>query len=491
MTRWWRSHNVRVRLTIWYVSVMLVVLAVYATAVFTVVSRNASAALNTRIRSDFQWASAMVDETPEGGIAWSYDDITEEENFWFQVWSPDGELLFQNVEARNSPLTGSRELALTGDDTVVALDHPVAPVRVLTRRGRIGSTPVIIQVARSEALMRVNMRQLAFILALGLPLAVAIAGLGGYALARRALLPIERMTDRAQTITAERLHDRLPVHNPDDEMGRLATVFNETLARLEASFEQMRRFTADVSHQLRTPLTAIRSVGEVGLREHRDEGAYRGIIGSMLEEADRLASLVDRLLMLSRAETGEARVAVEPFDLYELAVEVAGYLEVLAEEKHQTIVCERGGTSFDAAQGRPFDVAQGKPRDAALGGPHVSADRFAIRQALINLVDNAIKFSPSGGTIRLRVGHAPDQAMVEVIDSGRGIDPGMRQRIFDRFYRAADAETPGAGLGLSIARGAIEAHGGRLTLTASGSDGSTFQIALPRAAKPSLRRAAV
>jgi heavy metal sensor kinase len=462
---WWRSHNVRVRLTLWYVTVMLVVLAVYAAAVFTFVSRNASATLDTRVRSDFQWASAMVDETPEGGIAWSYDDITDEESFWFQVWSPDGELLYQNVEARNSPLSGSRELALTADDTVVALEHPAAPVRVLTRRGRIGNTPVVIQVARSEAAMRTDLQQLALILALGLPLAVAVAGLGGYTLARRALLPIERMAERARTITAERLHDRLPVHNPDDEMGRLADVFNETLARLEGSFEQMRRFTADVSHQLRTPLTAIRSVGEVGLREHRDEAAYRGIVGSMLEEADRLASLVDRLLMLSRAETGEARASAEVFDLYELAEEVAGHLEVLAEEKRQSIVCER-------VDGR--------------GGSYASADRFAIRQALINLVDNAIKFSPAGGQIRVCVADARDEAVVEVIDSGGGIDPAARPRIFDRFYRAANAEAPGAGLGLSIAKGAVEASGGRLTLTASGPGGSTFQIALPRG-KPALK----
>jgi len=463
---WWRSHNVRVRLTLWYVTVMLVVLAVYAAAVFTFVSRNASATLDTRIRSDFQWASAMVDETPEGDIAWSYDDITEEESFWFQVWSPDGALLFQNIEARNSPIPGSRELAFTADDTVVALDHPVAPVRVLTRRGRIGDTPVIIQVARSEAAMRAELRQLALILALGLPLAVAIAGLGGYTLARRALLPIERMAERARTITAERLHDRLPVHNPDDEMGRLADVFNETLARLEGSFEQMRRFTADVSHQLRTPLTAIRSVGEVGLREHRDEAAYRGIVESMLEEADRLASLVDRLLMLSRAETGETRAAAEVFDLYGLAEEVAGYLEVLAEEKRQSIVCER------------------------TGAPQAVADRFAIRQALINLVDNAIKFSPVGGQIRIRVAETRGEAIVDVTDSGGGIDPAARERIFDRFYRAADTETLGAGLGLSIAKGAVEASGGRLMLAASGAGGSTFQMALPRA-KPSLRRTAV
>lgn len=466
MTRWWRSHNVRVRLTLWYVTVMLVVLAVYAAAVFAFVRRNASAALDSRIRSDFQWASAMVDETPEGGIAWSYDDITDEESFWFQVWSPDGVLLFQNIEARNSPLSGSRELALQTDDAVVAIDHPVAPVRVLTRRGRIGDTPVVIQVARSEAAMRDDLRQLALILALGLPLAVAIAGLGGYTLARRALLPIERMTDRAQTITAERLHDRLPVHNPDDEMGRLATVFNETLARLEGSFEQMRRFTADVSHQLRTPLTAIRSVGEVGLREHRDEAAYRGIVGSMLEEADRLASLVDRLLMLSRTETGEARASADVVDLYDLAQEVTGHLEVLAEEKRQSITVERAG------------------------GAHANGDRFVIRQALINLVDNAIKFSPAGGQIRIRVAETRDEALIEVIDSGAGIDPGARPYIFDRFYRAADAETSGAGLGLSIAKSAVEANGGQLALVASGSGGSTFRMALPRA-KPTLRRAAV
>jgi len=478
VTRWWRSHNVRVRLTLWYVTAMLVVLAVYAAAVFAFVSRNASDALNRRVRSDFQWASAMVDETPEGGIGWSYDDVTEEESFWLQVWSPEGALLFQNIEARNSPLDGSLELALQTDDAVVALDHPVAPVRVLTRRGSLGGRPVIIQVARSEAAMRAELRQLTLVLALGLPLAVAIAGLGGYTLARRALLPIERMTDRARSITAERLHDRLPVDNPDDEMGRLATVFNETLARLEGSFAQMRRFTADVSHQLRTPLTAIRSVGEVGLREHRDQAAYRGIIGSMLEEADRLASLVDRLLTLSRTETGEAHVSADVVDLYALAQEVAGHLEVLAEERRQSITCERAGAAPDAARGRPQDDCL------------AWADRFAVRQALINLVDNAIKFSSLGREIRIRVGGTRDEARVDVIDGGLGIDAAARPYIFDRFYRDAEADTPGAGLGLSIAKGAVEANGGHLTLAESGPGGSTFRITLPRA-KRAQQRAAV
>ena len=454
MTRWWRSHKLRVRLTLWYVGAMVIVLGVYAALVFAFVSRGASDALDRRLRGDFQWASATVEETPGGGITW-YEDFNAEESFWLQVWSPDGDLLYQNLEARGAPLEGSRELARGADDSIVALAHPVAPVRVLTRRGVIDDDPVVIQVGRSEAAMREELWQLALILAFGLPLTVAVAGLGGYTLARRALLPVERMTERAQLITAERLGDRLPVENPDDEMGRLVTVFNETLARLEASFEQMRQFTADVSHQLRTPLTAIRSVGEVGLREHRDDAAYRTIIGSMLEESDRLASLVDRLLMLSRAETGQGGVVIQAFEVASLAHEVAAHLEVLAEEKRQSIVVEAAGPS------------------------EAHADRFAVRQALINLVDNAIKFSPAGGVVRIRVAGAPGAPVIEVIDSGRGIDPAVRGRIFDRFYRGADTDVAGAGLGLAIAKKAVEACAGRLTLAASGPGGSTFRIALP------------
>jgi signal transduction histidine kinase len=260
-------------------------------------------------------------------------------------------------------------------------------------------------------------------------------------------------------ISAERLTDRLPVHNPDDELGRLASVFNETLARLQTSFEQMRQFTANVSHELRTPLTAIRSVGEVGLRGHRDETVYRGIIGSMLEEADRLASLVDRLLTLSRAETGQAApLARQPLDLRALAEDVVGHLSVLAEEKRQTI-----GVEGAEATG--------------------VADRLVLRQAVINLVDNAIKYSPVGGQIQVRVAQTPKDALIDIVDSGPGIPAEARGRIFDRFYRVEDGgPTHGAGLGLSIAKGAVEANGGRLTLETSGATGSTFRIAIPRVA---------
>jgi signal transduction histidine kinase len=220
----------------------------------------------------------------------------------------------------------------------------------------------------------------------------------------------------------------------------------------------MRRFTADVSHELRTPLTAIRSVGEVGLRgAHRDQSEYRAIIGSMLEEVDRLAVLVDRLLTLSRAETGEAKLSIEPIALKELADSVVADLAVLAEEKSQQVVIE----------------AHGSPR--GLG------DRMMVRQALINLVDNAIKFAPADSGIIIRVAEAKDKAIVDVTDRGPGIPAAARDQIFNRFFRASSgAETSGTGLGLSIAKSAVETAGGSLTLEQSDEHGSTFRVTLPR-----------
>ena len=486
MMRWWRSHSIRVRLSLWYVATMFIVLGVYAAAILAFVNQTASQTLDQQLGRDFQWIAATIYYTPEGTLTWNEPEeiAPDEELPWAQVWHLDGKvLLFRNSEAERRPVPESQALASQADGRIVSVRTDEIPIRVLTRRGGICRSvarvvaglcigpdpseppqppiPVVIQVARSEAALQQEIRQLVLILGLGLPLAVATAGVGGYTLARRALLPIERMTERARFITAERLSERLPLHNPDDEMGRLATVFNETLARLEASFDQMRRFTADVSHEVRTPLTAIRSVGEVGLREHRDEAAYRAIIGSMLEEVDRLASLVDRLLTLSRAETGESRLSVEEVDLRALGENVAAHLAVLAEEKGQAISVE------------------------GLGTPCAYADQMVLRQAVINLVDNAIKFSPENGRIRIRVAETADEAIVEVIDNGEGIDAASRPRIFDRFFRAGDAEGQrrGVGLGLSIAKGAVEANGGRLTLEVSDANGSTFRIVLPRVAR--------
>jgi heavy metal sensor kinase len=450
---------------------MIVVLGVYAAVIILFVSRAASDSLDQQLRRDLQLAAATVYRGADRTITWDEPEpiVPEQEPLWVQVWTRDGrQLMFRSAEAMRLPVPESQQLAMRLATQTVTVQGDGVPVRILSRVSgfRAAGDNFVIQVGRSERPMRQNIRELVLVLLFGLPLAVATAGLGGYTLARRALRPVEIMTERAQSITAERLSDRLPVDNPDDEMGRLAKVFNETLGRLEASFDQMRRFTADVSHELRTPLTSIRSVGEVGLREHRDDATYRGIIGSMLEEVDHLAGMVDRLLTLSRAESGQARLSINEVDLRSLADDVASHLGVLAEEKGQSIVVEN------------------------LGVPRVASDRQLLRQALICLVDNAIKFSPIGGTIRIRLLPQGRCGVIDVIDSGIGVDPAHRAHIFDRFYRVSDgsAHAPGSGLGLSLAKSAVEVSGGRLTLEDSGPTGSTFRIAVPIA--QAARRAA-
>ena len=453
-----RPLSVRVRLTLWYVGAIAVVLAVYAGFVFTSVRSSLSKNLDDRLHAEFEYPAMMLEITSAGAIA-PADATAEDSNSpWLQIWSPKGELLYQTWRARIYPVPRGDELAVRPDGSIVTIPDDHGKVRVLTGQSKISNTPVVIQVATREEMMQAQLRDISLILLLGLPLGVAAAGFGGYTLARRALAPVERMAERARWITAERLKDRLPVDNPKDELGRLATVFNETLTRLESSFDQMRRFTADASHELRTPLTAMRSVGEVGLRGRRDESSYREIIGSMLEEVDRLSNLVDRLLTMSRADTGDAMLAVDRVDLGELAEEVVSQLDVLAEEKEQFLAVERSAS------------------------PVWNGDRLVLRQALLNLVDNAIKYSPERGRITVRVNQTSAGAIIDVNDTGPGVPAELQDRIFDRFYRvdtSRSRENGGTGLGLSIAKWAVEVNGGQLTLEKTNGAGSTFRITLP------------
>jgi heavy metal sensor kinase len=273
------------------------------------------------------------------------------------------------------------------------------------------------------------------------------------------LAPLSQMAARARSISAERLSERLPVENQTDELGRLAAVFNETFARLEDSFDRLKRFSADASHELRTPLTAIRSVGEIALRQRHDHAGYREIIGSMLEEADRLARLIDDLLTLSRLESGRAVVRREPLDLARLVVEVADQLQVLAEERSVML-----------------DVAP-------MTSMTLEADASMLRQAIMNVVDNAIKFTGDATRVRVWAISTADEYRLAVDDEGAGIPPEHRERVAQRFYRVDDGrsrEAGGTGLGLSIADWALTAHHGRLEIDENERGGARIWLVLPR-----------
>jgi len=457
----WRPRSVRVQLTLWYAGALAIVLGLYAGGVFLFLRHNLLGTLDRQLHDDFEIAEQMLARDGPDGVRWRLDADPEEGETadtgrWVDVWSATGRLLYKSP-GRAGDVPAPRVAGSSVRDVRPLSAHlpVVGRVRMLAAPYVIGDLPVVLRVARSEEPLRHDLRELLLVLGLGLPLALGLAAFGGFALARRALRPVRDMADRARTITADDLGQRLPVDDPEGEFGQLAAVFNDTLARLERSFAGLRRFTADASHELRTPLTAIKSVGEVGLRGRRDDHAYREIIGSMLEEADRLARLVDTLLVLSRADAGAVRLNLERTDLRALTDEVTGQVEVLAEEKRQVLSIEA-----------PARV-------------ETLADRIILRQALLNLLDNAIKHSPEGGHIRVLVGQRADTPFIEVVDNGPGIPPEHQEAIFQRFYRVDPARARGAGgvgLGLCIARWAVELHGGRVELESEEGKGSTFRI---------------
>jgi heavy metal sensor kinase len=310
-----------------------------------------------------------------------------------------------------------------------------------------------------EARLQAQLREILVVMVLGLPPIVGLAGIGGYVLARRALAPIDRLASEARRITAERLHERVSVPNPNDEIGRLADVINQTLARLESSFDELRRFTADASHELRTPLSVIRGIGEMGLGQPRTAEQYREAIGSMLEEVDRLTRLVDTLLRLSRGDSGTIRLSREHVDLGLLTRDVVSSLTILAEERGQRVRLELAD------------------------GVGVFADRLVLREAIANLVDNAIKYGPTGSAVDVHVRRNGTSAVLTVTDEGPGIPAGHRDRVFDRFYRIDEGRSRdrgGTGLGLAIAKWAVDVHGGRISLDPSPA-GAAFRIELPLA----------
>jgi len=322
-------------------------------------------------------------------------------------------------------------------------------------------TQYLIEVAAPYNQIESVERGLLWTFALGLPLIVALAIGGGYLLMRRALRPVDEIRQKAAQITSRNLSERLPVVHTGDELERLATDLNRMIERLEESFSQINRFSADASHELRTPLTILQGELESIAQDHqRSPADIRDTIGSALEETQRLAKIVENLLAISRLEAGEARRQSERLDFAELARSTAEQMRLLAEEKHISLNC-------DGAE--PVEV---------------EGDPARLKQVVVNLLDNGIKYTPDGGTVSISVVQRNNHAVLEVGDSGIGISAVDLPHIFDRFYRADKARSRqmgGTGLGLSIARSICLAHEGRITVESTEGKGSIFRVEIPLA----------
>ncbi len=461
-----RPRNVRSRLTVWYVLVLASLLALYAGVASLFLFLSLREDFDHNLLEDLETIEGTLTKEPNGLVSLhsNHPDAAEPRiGHFIEVWSPEGSLLFRSAALQNQAMggpPGPNEGLRDPTPSTTRLPNG-AQIRLVSSVFHVEDQRVVLRVAYSEEGLWGELREFGVVLLLGFPIALLLASVGGYALARKALAPIDRMAIQTQKISAERLTDRLSVENPDDELGKLASVFNAMLARLQAAFDQLRRFTADASHELRTPLTAIRSVGEVALQEQKSPAEYRDVIGSMLEEVDRLTRLVENLLTLSRADAGHVQLQRMDISLLALTREASSMVEVLAEEKGQRVEIDG---------------------DAGL---IVSVDRLVLRQGIVNLLDNAIKYSPRNTRILVRVGFgAAGQASLEITDEGPGIPSEHQPYVFDRFYRVDQARTRewgGTGLGLAITRWAVEAHGGDIDLTSKHGTGTTFHVSLPLA----------
>jgi heavy metal sensor kinase len=446
-----KKSSIRIRLTLWYAAVLLIILSIVSFGVYAFMHSRMESMAQSKLDSDY----TIVENVVKFSFGDLYDVLHLGQTSMFLITKE-----FTNVYYTEAWENVHFTIKFDKESYKPYRSWRSPEGRFFKiKQGTIPEVGYELAFAQDITEIKENLRTLLTILLAGIPCALILALIGGYILAGRALSPVSAITQKAHEITAESLSERLPVSNPNDEIGRLATVFNETLARLENSFDRLRRFTADASHELRTPLTSIRSVGEVALQSPINGDAYREAISSMLEETERLTQLIDNLLTLTRGGSGKIQLNPQPTDLTSLVQEIMNALSILAEDKNQAL--SRDGLSTLI----------------------VTIDSATIRQAVMNVLHNAIRYTQAGGCIQVLIETASDgQAIIDIIDDGPGIPEDERTKVFGRFYRVDEArsrEEGGAGLGLAIAQWAVEANKGRIEFCDKEGPGSCCRITLP------------
>jgi heavy metal sensor kinase len=461
LRRIWSSFgSLRVRLTLWYVLLLALILAGFCTFIYLRLLRDLYSEADRLLVDEARGLASAVQTDDASNISGLLDDV------------PAGTIVVIADTASGSVLASQSGSTQAAADLRAMAFQPAtdSDVQGVTLAGdttwRLATLTVtdandtqwIVRVARSDRDVEAALRQLLAQMAFAVPLVLLVAIASGLFLAGRALDPIDAITRTAAQIGAEDLGRRLGLRGRD-ELARLAATFDGMLDRLEKAFDQQRQFTADASHELRTPLAMLMSQIDIALERPRTADQYQHTLRSMRDDVAELSRLVSELLMLARAEAGQEPLASEQLDLAELASGVASSMEPLASARHIQLVARDCG-------------------DAPIVG-----DETRLMQLVVNLVDNAIKYTPPGGVVTVATRHEPGWAIVEVADTGPGIQPEHRQRIFERFFRSdmARSRGGGAGLGLAISRWIAEAHGGEIHVECGPTGGTSFCVRLPGA----------
>jgi heavy metal sensor kinase len=464
-----RRLSIRWRLTLWYGTVLAAVLAGFGISVYLLTQRGLQIRTSESLSNQMTVIEDQLARTQGQSVLRDRlgRQYARDPAFDIQVsdgqgtiWMRGDRIRDRGLPSPSKPADAEREVFETF--TVAGLGR----FRMLSRLSHHYRVPLLVQVATSLQENDEQLAELMTILLLLGPLAVGCTLGGGYLLARQALAPVERMAATADEITATQLDRRLHEPNPDDELGRLARTLNGMIARLERSFEEVRRFTADAAHELRTPLAILRNEAEVALRIPRESEQYRDCLENMLEEIDHLSRLSEALLFLFREDAGPGARTVDVLSLDQIVRAVADDIKVVAAEQDLELMVD------------------------SLWPCQVLGNAEQLRRLLFNLLDNAIKFTPAGGRISISVQRQKGQAKVTIADSGIGVAPEHLPRIFDRFYRVDSARsrrTGGSGLGLSICKSIAEAHQGSIEVVSQLGRGTQVTITLPETTRTSPR----
>jgi heavy metal sensor kinase len=464
-------HSIRFRLTAWYAGLLAGALLLFAVSVYVGLKQymvgsmsrtlaEQSRSIGTELLTEFlskrpHWLNEEIEEAYAPEANETFIRVTRSDGAVVYVSGAPKDASFDPVQVpplkHSSDHENSRKVQLPGGKTLF--------IESLFFTNPDG-TRYLVENGTSYSEIENVLNGLLRLVALYLPFVVSLAGFGGYWLMRRSLKPVDEITSRAEGITSSNLSERLPVIKTGDELERLSTSLNRMIARLEDAFQHIHRFSADASHELRTPLTILQLELEEMIQHHDLPLVIIDQIGSALEETQRLSRIVESLMAISRLDAGEVKMEKVLLDLGELAASTAEQMKLLGEEKAVRLACH-------------VDP-----------GVRVLGDQSRLKQVVVNLIDNAIKYTPQGGRVTVNVRAVEGGAQLEVADNGLGMSPEVISHVFERFYRADKArsrDSGGAGLGLAIVKAICSAHGADIQVASQEGKGSIFRVELPLA----------
>ncbi len=457
---------IRVRLTAWYLAVLCVCLAVLGSVIFVA----ARASVANIVDSDLQARLAAARSFAEQHILHDSPAELQDELQEFSASQPGGALLqikdesgawvFQSLSMQKHAIEPAAISA--GETQLTNMARGSQSLRIITGAMVVHGKTYTVQIAADTSNFNLILERLKWLLLISTPLAIVLALAGGYWLSNRALAPVRRVTKTARSIGGEELARRVEVPRTGDEMQFLAETLNAMLARIESSFKRMVQFTADASHELRTPVAIMRTTAEIALRQKRDEETYRKALQEILEEAERTSSLVDDLLTLARADSATQQLAFTSTNLADVVEMAFAKIKFLASEKSVAV---------------SLQVAR---RDLWMEG-----NQEALLRLFLVLFDNAVKYTPAGGRVSIALELVGGRAVLQVQDSGTGIAAEDLPHIFERFYRADKTRTRkqgGFGVGLAIAKWIAEAHDAKIRVESTVGQGSIFKVEFLRTA---------